>query len=85
MALNTPSLSNNQRFHLHSVVVSLLVLIPNVVSIKPLADYAVQIVEARRLEAPHLLPELQVHYATNCEPASKLPHLLVDKVSFIFY
>lgn len=67
---------------MHAIVASLLVLIPNVVSMEPLAEYANKIIEARKEEAPHLLPELQSHYATNCETANKLPHLMVDQVSF---
>lgn len=74
-------LSQSQKFNLHAIVVSLLVLIPNVVNIQPLAEYAAKIVDARKDEAQHLLPELQSHYQANCEPASKLPHLLVDQVS----
>lgn len=78
--MNTTSLSNSQKFNLHALVVSLLILIPNVISIKPLADYANQIVEARKHEAIHLLPDLLLHYPNNSEIANKLPHLLVDQV-----
>lgn len=77
-------LSQAQKFNLHAIVASLLVLIPNVVNIQPLAEYATKIIDARKEEAPHLLPELQSHFAGNCEPANKLPHLMVDQVIFIF-
>ncbi|KAJ8966268.1 hypothetical protein NQ317_004486 [Molorchus minor] len=79
LALNTTSLTNAQKFNLHTIVICLLVLISNIVNIKPLADYASQIVEARQQEAPHLLPELLSHYPSIYEVANKLPHLLVDQ------
>jgi hypothetical protein len=79
--LNSTSLSTAQKFNLHALVIALLVLIPSVVSIQPLLDYANQIVDARKQEAPHLLPDLAVHYPANTEVANKLPHLLVDQVS----
>lgn len=84
LALNSNVLSQAQKFNLHAIVASLLVLIPNVVSMEPLLEYANKIIEARKEEAPHLLPELQSHYNTNCEPANKLPHLMVDQVCFVF-
>lgn len=80
MALNSNVLSAAQKFNLHAIVISLLVLIPNVVSIQPLAEYAAKVVEDRREEAQHLLPDLLSHYPTNCESANKLPHLMVDQV-----
>lgn len=58
-------------------------LIPNVVTIKPLSDYAAQIVEQRKQEAPHLLPDLLAHYPAGAEVANKLPHLLIDQVRSI--
>lgn len=80
LALNSTMLSNAQKFNLHAVVATLLVLIPNVVNIPQLADYAKGIADSRKDETPHLLPELLVHYAADCEAASKVPHLLVDQV-----
>lgn len=81
LALNSTTLSSAQKFNLHALVISLLVLIPSVVSILPLLEYANQIVEARSQEAPHLLPDLMVHYPQDSEVANKVPHLLVDQVS----
>lgn len=57
-----------------------MVLIPSVLRIKPLTDYANKIVDARKAEAPQLLPELLIHYPSDCEVANKLPHLMVDQV-----
>lgn len=79
--MNSTELTNAQKFNLHAIVVTLLNLIPNVVVIEALSDYAQKIIEARRLEAQHLLPELMVHYPNQSEVANKLPHLLVDQVS----
>lgn len=73
-------MTNAQKFNLHAVVITLLNLIPNVVNIPALADYSQKSIEARRLEALHLLPDLHSHYPANCEVANKLPHLLIDQV-----
>lgn len=81
LALNNTSLSNAQKFNLHALVICLLVLISYVSNIKPLEDYANQIVDARKQEAPHLLPEFMVHYPTNSEGAGKVPHLLIDQMA----
>ncbi|CAH1970258.1 unnamed protein product [Acanthoscelides obtectus] len=81
LALNSTSLSNAQKFNLHAIVISLLVLIPEVVELKDLSDYAMQIVVARQEEAPHLLPDLLDHYGVDCEPANKVPHLLIDQMA----
>lgn len=80
LSLNSTSLSNAQKFNLHAIVISLLLLIPTVVNIKPLEEYACSIIEQRKQDAPHLLPELNSHYSGHCEMANKLPHLLVDQV-----
>lgn len=80
LALNSTSLSNAQKFNLHAIVISLLLLIPTVVNIKPLLDYASSIIEQRKQDAPHLLPDLHSHYSAHCEVANKLPHLLIDQV-----
>lgn len=81
MALTNNSLTTAQKFNLHALVVCLLVQISNVANLKSLEEYASQIVEARRQEAPHLLPEFMVHYPSNSEGAGKVPHLLIDQVS----
>ncbi|KAF7284398.1 protein EFR3 homolog stmA isoform X2 [Rhynchophorus ferrugineus] len=85
LALNSTALSNTQKFNLHTMVICLLVLIPDVVSIQPLADYASKLVECRKEEAPHLLPDMLSHYPSGCEPASKVPHLLVDQMAICDY
>ncbi|XP_030764003.1 protein EFR3 homolog cmp44E isoform X2 [Sitophilus oryzae] len=85
LSLSSTTLSNAQKFNLHALVISLLVLIPDVISIQPLADYALKLIEARREEAPHLLPDMLSHYPSECESASKLPHLLVDQMAICDY
>ncbi|CAH0551687.1 unnamed protein product [Brassicogethes aeneus] len=85
LALNSTSITSTQKFNLHALVISLLVLIPTVVSIEPLSDYANRIVNKRRAEAPQLLPEMMMHYPASAEPASKVPHLLVDQMAVCEY
>nr|CAH7716744.1 unnamed protein product [Callosobruchus chinensis] len=81
LALNSTSLSNAQKFNLHAIVISLLVLIPEVVELKDLTEYAQQILSARQQESPYLLPELLDHYGVDCEMANKVPHLLIDQMA----
>ncbi|XP_044744134.1 protein EFR3 homolog cmp44E isoform X2 [Coccinella septempunctata] len=85
LALTNNSLTTAQKFNLHALVVCLLVLISNVANLKSLEEYASQIIEARRQEAPHLLPEFMVHYPSNSEGAGKVPHLLIDQMAVCEY
>ncbi|KAI4466114.1 hypothetical protein MML48_3g00021342 [Holotrichia oblita] len=85
LSLNSTVLSNAQKFNLHAIVISLLTLVPLVVTIQPLLDYAEKLSSARKREAPHLLPDLQEQYPANCELANKLPHLLVDQMALCEY
>ncbi|XP_066262550.1 protein EFR3 homolog cmp44E isoform X1 [Euwallacea similis] len=85
LALTSTSLTNAQKFNLHTLVVSLLVLIADVVNIQQLFDYGNRIIEARREEAPHCLPEMLSHYPANCESINKMPHLLVDQMAVCDY
>lgn len=85
LSLNSTVLTNAQKFNLHAIVISLLSLVPLVVNIQPLLDYAGKLISARKREAPHLLPNLQEQYPANCEVANKLPHLLVDQMALCEY
>lgn len=83
-ALTNMSLSATQKYNLHAVVASLLILIPSVVPITPLMEYAVKVIEARRKAgAIHLLPELLAHYDPEvCLTPTQLgPDVLVDQVA----
>lgn len=78
LALTSGQISISLKFNLHAIVISLLVLISYVCNITSLMDYANKIVEIRRKEAPHLLPDLQSQYDNGL--SSRLaPALLVDQ------
>lgn len=84
MALTNGSLTSAQKFNLHAVVASLLILIPHVVPISALMEYSEKVVNTRRLVgATHMLPELLVHYdPDSCPTPSTLgPDVLVDQVA----
>ncbi|KAL1514341.1 hypothetical protein ABEB36_003614 [Hypothenemus hampei] len=85
MALTSTTLSNTQKFNLHVLVISLFVLISDVVNIQVLSDYAMRLVEARKEEAPHSLPEMLSHYPADLEPINKMPHLLIDQMAVYDY
>ncbi|KAK1116966.1 hypothetical protein K0M31_017118 [Melipona bicolor] len=78
LALTSSQISVSLKFNLHAIVISLLVLISYVCNITSLMDYASKVVEVRRKEAPHLLPDLQSQYDIGL--SSRLaPALLVDQ------
>lgn len=78
LSLTSGQISISLKFNLHAIVISLLVLISYVCNITSLMDYANKIVEIRRKEASHLLPDLQFQYDTGL--SSRLPPiLLVDQ------
>lgn len=78
LALTSGQISVTLKFNLHAIVISLLVLISYVCNITSLMDYAQKVVEARRKEAPHLLPNLQSQYDSNLSPRLAAT-LLVDQ------
>ncbi|XP_035729453.1 protein EFR3 homolog cmp44E-like [Vespa mandarinia] len=78
LALTSGQISVTLKFNLHAIVISLLVLISYVCNITSLMDYAQKVVEARRKEAPHLLPNLQSQYESNLTPRLAAT-LLVDQ------
>ncbi|XP_026673415.1 protein EFR3 homolog cmp44E isoform X2 [Ceratina calcarata] len=78
LALTSGQISISLKYNLHSIVISLLVLISYVCNITSLMDYAIKIVEIRRKEAPHLLPDLQSQYDSGLS-ARLAPTLLVDQ------
>ncbi|XP_017793216.1 PREDICTED: protein EFR3 homolog cmp44E isoform X1 [Habropoda laboriosa] len=78
LALTSGQISISLKFNLHAIVISLLVLISYVCNITSLMDYGNKIVEIRRKEAPHLLPDLQSQY-DNSLSSRLAPALLVDQ------
>lgn len=80
MALSNTSLSFAQQNNIHAMIITLMYLIPNLVAINALGEYLTKIIDERKLEAPHLLPDLSMHYSDKLTQASQLPHLMVDKL-----
>ncbi|XP_011310425.1 protein EFR3 homolog cmp44E isoform X2 [Fopius arisanus] len=62
LALTSSQISSALKFNLHAVVISLLMMIAHVCNIGSLMEYSIKIVEARRREGGHLLPELRGQY-----------------------
>ncbi|EFN72365.1 Protein EFR3-like protein cmp44E [Camponotus floridanus] len=78
LALTSGQISLSLKFNLHATVISLLVLISYVCNITVLMDYAEKVVDARRKDSPHLLPDLQSQY--DAALTSRLtPAVLVDQ------
>ncbi|XP_012271686.1 protein EFR3 homolog cmp44E [Orussus abietinus] len=78
LALTSGQIGISLKFNLHTVVISLLALIAYICNINSLKDYANKIIEARRKETPHLLPDLQSRYDSDL-PSRVPPPLLVDQ------
>ncbi|XP_015586861.1 protein EFR3 homolog cmp44E isoform X2 [Cephus cinctus] len=78
LALTSSQISISLKFNLHAIVVCLLVLISYVCNITSLMDYANKVVEARRKEGLHLLPDLKSRYDSDLT-SRLLPSLMVDQ------
>lgn len=82
-------LSIEQLSSINAVILSVMLIVPHVVSISGLSEYLHKIIDERRVEAPYLLPEYYsngsvVSSSTALQaqlPPSQLPHLMIDKVS----
>ncbi|XP_050667955.1 protein EFR3 homolog cmp44E isoform X2 [Leptidea sinapis] len=79
-AISNPVLSTAQQCQLHAISIALAALVPQVLHLPPLARYISQIVEARREEAPHMLPPLREQYDRVAAPAT-LPYLMIDQMA----
>ncbi|XP_014206305.1 protein EFR3 homolog cmp44E [Copidosoma floridanum] len=78
LSLTSSQITTPIKFNLHAIVISLMVLIANICNIPTLIDYAKKIVQARRKEAPHLLPDLRSQY--DGLQSHKIPtSLLIDQ------
>lgn len=69
--------------NLHSLAISLLALLGRVTGVNNIMTYSQTIIEARREEASHWLPDLidpDSHYE---KKPMTLPHLLIDKVDLL--
>ncbi|XP_061380450.1 protein EFR3 homolog cmp44E isoform X3 [Danaus plexippus] len=81
-ALSNPVLSVWQQCSLHVVCASLAALVCHVMMLPALQHYITQIVDARREEAPHLLPPLkQYDQLPPSKMPSKLPYLMIDQMA----
>ncbi|XP_048000935.1 protein EFR3 homolog cmp44E isoform X3 [Leguminivora glycinivorella] len=76
-ALTNPVLTVGQQCQLHAVCISLGLLLPRTRA----HDYLLKIVEARREDAPHLLPPLLEEYdITPAKMPNKFPYLMIDQM-----
>ncbi|CAH1725511.1 protein EFR3 homolog cmp44E isoform X1 [Aphis gossypii] len=72
LAITNAVLSTQQKFHLHALVISIMLLVAVVTDLHPLKDYVEKIIEQRKLlSATHLLPEISIH--NEVKSASLLP------------
>ncbi|CAB3246592.1 unnamed protein product [Arctia plantaginis] len=81
--ISNPVLSVAQQCQLQGVAISLAVLVPHVCTVPRLAEYLNKIIEARREEAPHMLPPLMESYddLTSSKLPAKLPYLMMDQMA----
>ncbi|XP_061724151.1 protein EFR3 homolog cmp44E isoform X2 [Cydia pomonella] len=76
-ALTNPVLTVGQQCQLHAVSVALALLLPRTRA----HDYLLKIVDARREDAPHLLPPLLEEYdITPAMMPNKFPYLMIDQM-----
>ncbi|CAL4100428.1 unnamed protein product, partial [Meganyctiphanes norvegica] len=75
VAIDGP-LDKNHRIQLHGMVAALMMVIAQ--HIPALKEHVAKVVKKRSDAAPHLLPELQRHYAPNLSPDSLPDDFLFD-------
>ncbi|KAJ2940931.1 hypothetical protein O0L34_g10192 [Tuta absoluta] len=82
-AISNPVLSVSAQCQLHAVAISLAQLLQHVLGLTRLADYLHKIVEARRDEAPHMLPPLceRDDHIASAQIPNKLPYLMIDQMA----
>lgn len=84
VAITEAELSPKHRCNLHSIAISLLILIGRCTGIATLVEYAEKVIQARMEDATYLLPPLM----DNDKPApstlnTNLPHLMIDKLAVV--
>ncbi|XP_071449054.1 protein EFR3 homolog cmp44E isoform X2 [Hetaerina americana] len=62
-ALTNATLSTVHKYYLHSIVMSLFILVAHAVPIPPIMEYAHKVATSREEKAPHLLPPLLENYS----------------------
>ncbi|XP_049546231.1 protein EFR3 homolog cmp44E isoform X2 [Anopheles darlingi] len=82
VAVTEVELSPKHRCNLHSIAISLLILLARCTAIGTLVEYAEKLIEARREEASYLLPPLMDNDKSAPSTLNtNLPHLLIDKLA----
>ncbi|XP_001868152.2 protein EFR3 homolog cmp44E isoform X1 [Culex quinquefasciatus] len=82
VAITEAELSPKHRCNLHSIAISLLILIGRCTGISTLVEYAEKIIQARMEEATYLLPPLLDNEKSAPSTLNtNLPHLMVDKLA----
>lgn len=82
MAITEAELSPKHRCNLHSIAISLLILIGRCTGISTLVEYAEKVIQARMEEATYLLPPLLDNEKSAPSTLNtNLPHLMVDKLA----
>lgn len=82
MAVTEVELSPKHRCNLHSIAISLLILLGRCTGVGPLVEYVEKLIQARKEEASYLLPPLMDNDKSAPSTLNtNLPHLLVDKLA----
>uniref|UniRef100_A0A8D8N4U0 Protein EFR3 homolog cmp44E n=3 Tax=Culex pipiens TaxID=7175 RepID=A0A8D8N4U0_CULPI len=82
VAITEAELSPKHRCNLHSIAISLLILIGRCTGISTLVEYAEKVIQARMEEATYLLPPLLDNEKSAPNTLNtNLPHLMVDKLA----
>ncbi|EDS26212.1 conserved hypothetical protein [Culex quinquefasciatus] len=82
VAITEAELSPKHRCNLHSIAISLLILIGRCTGISTLVEYAEKVIQARMEEATYLLPPLLDNEKSAPSTLNtNLPHLMVDKLA----
>lgn len=83
LGIGNTDLSFELRCNLHIIAIALLSLLGRVTGVNNILEYCEKVIEARREETPYLLPPLIDPNWDNEKRNINLPHLMLDKVSFV--
>lgn len=81
--ISNPVISVAQQCQLQTIALSLATLVPHVCTLPRLTEYLNKIIDARRDEAPHMLPPLLEDYddLSPSKMPAKMPYLMMDQMA----
>lgn len=81
VAISSNEIGTIHKCCMHAIAIALLCLLGRVTGINNIMEYAQKVVDARKEEAPYLLPPLLDSKKNTQKYNLNLPHLMIDKIA----